>query len=426
MPIDASRLKHLLPLMLVQVVGIACGLIGVRLSSTLIPPAVLGLYGLLLSSQRLGAFVTHQGLVKHVERYWTADTPGRAYGKRLARAALAPTVWLAGGSVIVLLVLNVSGNGAFAARWWLWIVVVNVLTVAAHLTHAALQAEQRYWSHLLLSAAGSVTRTFLPIALILVAGASLDVLGWGFVGHTVVWAAVGFWCLRSAWRRPARRQIEEIKSPGKMVRTLLWAGVFGWVAAAATPWFAAAALDAQTTGYFILAFNLTAVIPASVSAIALSYTFPPLFESARRGAPKEQLLRATNLTTVITLGVGQVGLLVLAWLGPRLVGPLVNPRYAESMDWILAAGGGGLAAIANVFYGNLLIARGLDRACTQLAASSAVLRIGILALLLASGSTRVFALGLCFLPWPTVIQGWWLTRRWIGDDDATRNTTPDT
>jgi hypothetical protein len=419
-----SRLHHLVPLLAVQAVGFACGIVGVRWSSSVIPPAILGVYGLLISTPTFAAFVTHQGMVQHAQRYWTTSTSGRLYLRLLLGAMARPTSWLAAGLAGVLLLFTFTAGVAVGWGWWGWMLAVNLLTLGAHLAHAALQAEQRYWAHFAVAAIGSATRSFLPLLLVLVGSATLATLGAGFLLHTALWLAAGALCLRGAWQRDAALPAEPLEPPQRMIGAFFGAGLCGWIAGNAPRWFAALALTPETTGYFMLAANLSAVVPAAISLVGVGYTFPPLFAASRAGASDAHLLRLTNRNVAIALVAGQVALLALAWCGPHLIGLVVHARYAQSMGWLLAAGGGALAMVSASFYGNLLVARNRTAACFRLFLISAAFRVAILAGLALAPGEQVFRLGLTLLAWPTAALEWWLMRRWVGGRPSTGSGSP--
>lgn len=406
-----NRSRHLVPLGATQAVGLLCGVIGVRWSSAIVPPEVLGIYGLLLSTQQLGATVTHQGLVKHVQRFWTEQTPLAPYWRALRGAMARPLVWLGAGLAGLLVGLNLTIDTPLSSVWWAWMLAVNLFAVAAQMAHGALQAEQRYWAGFAVAALGSVTRSFLPLLLVMTGGAVLAKLGAGFLGHTLVWAGGALWALRHAWARPDSLP-EKIPPPQAMLRSFLWVGIFGWLAANAPRWVAAQVLSAEATGFFMLAVSLSMIVPAAVSLIGQSYSFPPLFAAGRQGADDATLQQMTTWTVATVLLLGQAGLLALAWVGPHLVGLIVAPRYAPAMDWVLAAGGATLAAVTGPFFCNLLIARDRERDCLRLTAASSALRLVLLGALAAAPGENTFRFGLALLPWPTVGLEYALARRW--------------
>ena len=416
MSASPNRLVHLPPLVAVQVVSVLCGLIGVRWSSAVVPPEAMGVYGLLLSAQQFASTVTHQGFIKHVQQCWTAQMPARPYLRLLFRAMGWPLAWLAAGMAIFIAYFTFSAGIAAPAGWWVWLVAVNLLAVVSAAAQAALQTEERYWTGFGVAAVGAASRSFLPPMLVMLGGSVLPMLGAGFLLHAVLFAIVAVWCLRNAWYRPS--PIEAIVPPDSVVQAFVGVGLFAWLGAAAPRWFAAEALDAEVTGYFMLATNLAMIVPASAGLIGQNYSFPALFAAGRRGASLAELFRLTNRTIAVVMVVTQLGLLALAACAPWLVGWLIDARYTPAVGWIMAAGGGVLATLSTPFFCNLLIARNRQQACVWLSASSTAFRFAVLAGLAFFSSREAFRLGLCLIAWPTVVLEWWLTRRWVGAQPA--------
>ncbi len=410
---SAHRWAHLVPLIAVQAFGLACGLVSVRWSSALLPPDVLGLFGLLISTQLFGTTVTHQGVIKHLQRAWTPDLPVRSYLRRLARAAVPANLLLAAGLTLFFALLIINTPGEFSFAWWPWLIAVNFAVVLAHLAHAAVQAEERYWAHFLIFAVGAATRSFLPLALAASCGLTVAMLGGGFFLHTVIWAAVGFYGVRAAWQRQGAVAATPADAPTPMITAFIGAGLCGWLGLTAPRLLAPLILSPDDTGYFMLALNLAGVIPAAVCLIGLSYTFPPLLAAARTGAHTAQLLATTNRTVLNALLIGQIALGLLAFSGPHLVGLIIDPRYTSSLQWLLAAGGGILASVSHSFYGNLLIALNRETTCFRLSAFSAGFRLTAMAALAFTGHGEWFRLGLTLLPWPTAALEAWLVGRWV-------------
>lgn len=410
MSVNPSRSAHLVPLIAIQVVGLVCGVIGVRWSSALVPPEILGIFGLLISTQLFGTAVTHQGFIQHVQRFWTPITAGPNYVRLLIAASSQPWLWLGLGLALILALLKLTTGSALSSGWWFWIFAVNGLLVIAQLVHAALQAEERYWAHFSLSVVSIVTRSFIPLLLATMGTATLIVLSTGFLIHTMIWAVVGAWILSRPWGGSRTGADTVMEPPEKMIGTFVGVGLCGWLAGSAPRWFAAAALTPQTTGFFILATNLSMIVPAAVSLVGQSYSFPPLFAAARAGASAAALSRMTLRTVATVLLVGQGGLLLLAAIAPHLVGLIVHERYAPAMNWLLAAGGAVLASVTASFFCNFLIARHRERACFPLSATSAAFRLAVMGALAFAGSAETFRLGLALLPWPTVVLEWALAR----------------
>ena len=407
---SSSRVRHLVPLIVVQGVGLVCGLIGVRWSSNVVSPELLGSFGLLLGTQLFAVTVTHQGLLKHVQRYWTRHTRATPYLLHLAGASGIPTLATAMGLGVLLLGFRWTEGRLATPFWWGWMLLVNLLVVLAHGAHAALQAEERYWAHCFVSAIGSLTRSFLPLLMVMSAGASLAALSGGYLLHVMLWVGAGYWCLRASWQRPAVPQTEDVDPPARLVGAFMGVGLCGWLAGTSPRWFAALAVNAENTGYFMLALNLSMIISTAVSLIGQSYSLPVLFAARRAGAEVKMLLRLSHRDALVALVVGQAGLLILACISPWFVGTLVNPRYTPSLSWLLAAGGATLASVSSAFYCNLLLAVNREKACLILTLASAALRLGLMAALAWSGNVEAFRFGLAILAWPTVLLEYVLTR----------------
>jgi O-antigen/teichoic acid export membrane protein len=290
-----------------------------------------------------------------------------------------------------------AGFGTFA-----WAIAVNVLIVVAVCAQTALQAENRYWAAFAISAVGSATRSFLPPLLAMTLGATLFWLETGFFVHVGVQILVAALFLSAAWRREGALPDGAGESLARTVSALAGAGLCGWLAAAAPRWIAAAVLTPEETGYFVLAGNLTLVVPASFGAIVLNRSFPGLFGAAREGADGRALLRMTDRSVAAVLAGSQLSLLALAWLSPVLVGTVVSPRYANSMDWLLATGGAALATTTTQFYHNVLLARHREGECLKLSIASAACRLVAMAAAAAVGM-GAFRLTLIALPWLTVV-----------------------
>lgn len=388
--------------------------------SAVVPPALLGVYGVLLSTVQLGAVVTHQGAIKHVQRHWTLRVPAAPYVRTLARATARPTLLMVAGLAGALLLLHFLSGVSIDAGLFLWMVAVNLLIVIAQAAQAALQAEDRFWANFTASAAASATRSFLPPLLVTVVGASLFMLNTGFLLHAAATAAVALLFLQGAWQRRGDAAEAADDALPRMVRAFAGVGVCSWLAAAAPRWFAAAVLTPETIGYFVLAGNLTLIVPATVGTIALNYSFPALFAAARAGADGRALLRATNRTLAIVMVGSQLGLVALRLAAPWLVGPVIDARYTEATGWLLATGGAALAATTTQFYHNLLLAQNRESDCLRLSILSAAFRLAAMGAGAAAGGPT-FRLTLIVLPWCTLGLEWWYASRRLAAGPATRD-----
>lgn len=417
-PPPPARLPRYIPLAGTQVFGLLCGLVGVRLSSALVPPEIWGVYGVLLILQRLGAGVTHEGFVQHIQRQWTPGTAAGPFLRVWVRATLGPTLWLVAGLTLVLAaVARLTGLDAVPG-WWLWLIGINLATILGQGLHAALQAEGRYWADFSLNAVASLSRTFLPLGLVWWGGATLARLGTGFLLHTVLWAAAGLLLLGAAWRRPSADPAIPAAPARALVRDLALAGLSGWIAAAALRWTAAAGLAPAETGYFIFALGLAGIVPTMLSVVALNASFPGLYAAARAGVSTAALCRRVRRILWPALTLAQGATLGLALIGPWLVGPLIAPAYAPATGWLLAAGGAMLANFSTAFHSHLLIAAGREARCLPLGVSTAVLRIVVIGGLAAGFTVEAWRACLVVLPWAVAALEAILVRRWLRSAEA--------
>jgi hypothetical protein len=398
----------LFPLAVVQIASIGCGVIGVRWSSTVVPPAAFGVFGVLLSAQQLAMSVTHQGFVKHVQRYWTPTTSASEYLAALSGSWLRPLLILLAGLAIATGYFAWATNLPVPPIWWAWLAAVNLLTVGAAIAQGALQAEERYWAGGAASITTAAARSFLPPLFVTLGTSALAMLGTGYLLHAIVSLGVFLWMLHPAWRR--RDQSAAAIPPAQpLVNTFMQVGALAWVAAMAPRWFAASTLSADQTGYFILSTNLTMVVPASASVVGQNYSFPPLFAAARDRAPRRKLWSITLLAVAATLVATEAGLLVLAWCAPALIGPIIAARYAPATVWILGAGGAVLATLSGPLFCNLLIATAHDRFCVWLTAISAAVRVAIMAAAAATHDPHALRVAFVALPFPTLVVEWAVT-----------------
>ncbi|HUR57469.1 MAG TPA: hypothetical protein VM029_07155 [Opitutaceae bacterium] len=414
MSLNRDRRQHLVPLAAVQAVGILCGVIGVRWTTTVIPPDLLGAYGLLLSAVQAGLVVTHHGFVKHVQRTWRADVPAGPYMRQLLRVAPQPTLWLTLGSAVIAVALHLLGSVPLQATVLVWIIFANLGVAIAVALQTALQAEERYWANFAVSALGSLTRSFAPPLLVLLIGASLAVVLSAFLLHLLSIIALAMWLLRAAWKRttpvPTERGSDNLP---QLVRSFAAVGLASWIANAASRWFAPTVLSPEGVGYYVLAGNLTLIVPATFGAIALGYTFPAVFAAARDGADDATLWRLTSRPLMTVMAGTQVSLILLWLAAPLLVGLVIDARYAASTEWFLATGGAGLAATSGQFFSNLLLARNREADCIKLSAISCALRLAIMAAGCAAGVAG-FRSSLIALPWLTLFVEWCYVRRRLG------------
>jgi O-antigen/teichoic acid export membrane protein len=408
-PIRWSRLlrldpSRLLPIALSQVVGLACGIAGVKITSQLIAPSDYGTYGLFLSCAPLGMWVIHAGLLKFVSRHW-ADSPDRqSLLREIFRAGAGKLPWLALATLAATLLL-------LPAHWlpgWPLLFAAAALLSFAAFAQISLQAVRRHWADFTVSAAGSLTRTLLPPLLYVTTSHTLSALFTGFVGHTLTLALVGLWFVRKenhlapATPVAAPRQLESVYE-GHLFIAL---SVASWTLTAVNRWIVAGFFGADAAGFFTLAASLTIIVASMPGTIFIQYAQPGLFAAPSitlddRHALARRIDRIALAYTLLAL----CGVFALRLLSPWLIGPFIAEAYRDSLPFILGAGCFAIAATAAQFYHVLLLAGKRERACGPVDLSTA-------AILIAGGVISAAAGESWFTHWLTVtpLIPWLLTR----------------
>jgi len=381
--LSRSRLR-LVPILLAQGIGLACGLAGIRLNSHLVPPTVLGNYGLFLTFTPIGMWLVYVGLLKYVTRHW-ASTPDR---RSLQRDVLAAWVrrlpWLA---LLVSIPALVMFRLAPVERLivWLALFVSAALLALAAFVQVALQAERAHWRDCATAATGSLTRSFLPPLLYAFSRNFASML-LGFTVHALAYASAGLWALRASLKP------NPPKAPANHATWQIYEGPFFTVLALANlillgvnRWIVVWLFGEQEAGYFTLAGSTVTIVTSMLASVFIQYQQPDLFALGDRNLDNHRDLakRVDAIALVYTI-CGLVGISLLSAIAPSLVGPLISPTYREALNWILPTGLYGLTLSLGLFYHTMLLAGRRERHCGPVdLITAALLIIGCLASALA-------------------------------------------
>jgi O-antigen/teichoic acid export membrane protein len=256
---------------------------------------------------------------------------------------------------------------------------------------------------------GSLTRTFIPPLLFFASGSASGLYA-GYCIHTACFAGVAFWILRRQ-RHPATGSAVNITPvyDGPLFVSLALAN---WTLTGVNRWIVAWAYGETTAGLFTLASNIALIVPAVTGAIFLQYFQPSLFAmvDAEGKGPLKQLARRVDQVVLGLCAVGLIGLGIVRFITPWLIGSLIARPYAEALDWILPAGCFGLTVTAAQFYHVFMIAIRKERACASVDLSTAgVLTLGCI--VTAWLGTHVFAVWLTLTPLILLITTRPLARR---------------
>ena len=108
-------MRPLVPILCNQAATLLLGLAGMKLISSLVPPAVNGAYGLFVALTQIGLLITHSGLSNHAMRYWPRErVRGGEYVAFLWSASWRLSAWL-----VPILLVVVLGRWAYS-REWIW------------------------------------------------------------------------------------------------------------------------------------------------------------------------------------------------------------------------------------------------------------------------------------------------------------------
>ncbi len=377
-PASARSRLRLIPILLAQAFGIGCGVVGMKLNSTLMRPETLGVYGVFLTFAPIGAWVVHAGLLKFVVRHWAGAASRPRLLRSIALGWAQRLPWLAVAAFVAKMTLPqaslrdavILGLALFAAA---------SLLAAVALAQAALQAEGAHWRDCLVSVAASTTRTFLPLLFYFASGGAMAALWLGFSGHALITAAVGGWMLRAAWSRPGQETTAAIPRLTEAYGGPLFIALAAatWVLAGINRWIVAAFFGATEAGYFTLAGGAAVVLVAALGAIFVQYFQPGIFAlgDALAGADRVALARRVDGVALAFAGVGLAAVGVLAFISPWLVGPLISEKYRAALPWIFPAGCFGVATITTVFYQALLLAGRRETACAPVELTTAAVLI---------------------------------------------------
>lgn len=366
--------SRLVPIAIAQGLGVGCGIAGVVVNSRLLPPDVLGHYGLFLTVVPIGMWMVHAGVIKFIAREWLGSAHRSALLRRTLSLWGARLPWLAVAAFAGATALAFwSGTPLFLA--WIAVFPSAALLVLATIAQTALQAERAHWPDCMVSACGSLTRTFVPALAYVLAGASLPALWAGFGIHAAVFAAAG----AVALQRYCRVQPNAGPAPSVGVAYTGWHFVMlaaaGWLLAGLNRWLVALFFGPVEAGYFTLTGGAAVVLSSTLGSVFLQFFQPSLFALGDQPSQHPELARRVDR---IALGYTISGIGVIAgfaFLAPWLVGPVIDPRYREALPWILPAGCFGITIITIVFYHTLLLAGRRERACGPVELSTAALLV---------------------------------------------------
>jgi O-antigen/teichoic acid export membrane protein len=365
--------QRLLPIVSAQVVGLACGVVGVRLTSQLVDPTDYGLYGIFVSLATIGATVIYVGLVKFVSRHWqgTADRAGLV--REILAAMLRKTPWLVAAAAGAALWIAPAEKLSFGALLF----ASAFLLTLTQLAQSAMQAAREHWRDFGLSCGVSVTRSFAPPLLYAATGAGLTALLSGFLLQAFTGALLGAWTMRRWWRAaaPSEKRAATLTAVYDGPRFVTLA-VAGWILVGLNRWLVAWFFGTEMAGYFTLAGNIGTILPSMLGMVMLQYYQPLWFAGPTDDEPsRRRLLRDVDKVALVYTLLAVTLALALSGSMPLLIGPLVSPKYLPAAEFVLVAGCSTVSITTGLFFHAMLLAARRERDCSTVDLSGAAILV---------------------------------------------------
>ncbi|MBM3824637.1 MAG: hypothetical protein FJ404_17425 [Verrucomicrobia bacterium] len=347
------------PIVLNQLVALVLGVVGVAVLTRLVPPEVNGHYQVhFLSLCQLGVLLTHPGLVNHASRYWQRESERAGTYSRF----LWKECWLRFTPLLLMVGLAMTMVAWKEGSWWwmLGIPVVafcNVVVALETTARMVVNAGEEHWRVLWLNLAGTATRLGLPLAAAALWGSSLAALGIGFAISSVLMAGMIGMGLRGWSDAPRAQGVDGIEKWHRELvdygRPFLWLGLGSWMLQFADRWLISMLLGEAKAGLFATASSLSAYVPNVILGAMMQKVFPSIFRECDAARDPEDWKRISIRCGHWTLGfvaVVLVGLLLLDFLGPRLLQGLLGSDYRESWSMILPSGMAAMTLQINQFH----------------------------------------------------------------------------
>jgi O-antigen/teichoic acid export membrane protein len=399
-----------LPILLSQATAMLIGLLGVKVLTNLVPDELNGQYELFLTFVQLGSLLTHAGLINHSSRFWQREREqSDGYWEFLWTESWARfwplAVIIAGASSLYALSARSPAFLFAAPGLVLGAFAVALIEIAA----LGVNALERHWRVFQLRVSLSAVRTFVPLLSIVIFGASFLSLVGGFTVHAIILLVISWWAFQAGKHRkfPAEKTETlraELRDYG---RPFLYLGIGGWLLVFADRWVITAFYGTAETGQFGLAGRLASVPATMVLAFLMQWIFPKIFRESDQAKTVEdwrKIAHACDRATVIFFALGVGALIALQYVGPFLIGWLVDAQYSAAMTMLLPVGMSLIASQINQFEYLLLQGQQNSRAMVWImSALAGVKTIGAIAA--AAISMNAFLIWLIISPVALLIIG---------------------
>lgn len=360
-----SRLRGV-PIMSAQLIGLVCGIIGLRINSHLLPPATLGIYGVFLTFAPIGAWVVHAGLAKYLMRYWATSTDRSTMGRQVVRIWFRRLPWLLGGAVVAGLSMQPLVPESFSMITGA-LFVATASSASLSLIHAALQAERAHWQDLCVSGWSSLSRTLLPPLWFAASGGLMATLWWGFGLHALSTALLGILIMRRYWQPGSPATAPPPAIPAVYRGSLfIVLSLATWSLTGLNRWLVAGFFGETEAGFFTLASSMAVIGVTMISNAWIQYVRPGLF-ALGDGEPGQsaRLPGHTDRIALAYTAAAGIALWGIIQTAPWLLGWLIDPRYEPAFRWLLPSGCFAIALNTMHFFHLFLLAAKRERASAR-------------------------------------------------------------
>lgn len=354
-------MRALVPIACNQVATLLLGIVGLKLISQLVPPDLNGAYRLFLTLTQIGALITCSGVINHATRHWQREiTQSGTYARFLWAVAWRELRYLAPLLLMVAVAVSLFQREWNWLRVWPFLVLSNLALALSGIATGALNADRSLWKVFFLTLVGNAARILLPIGLALGIGMTFWNLSAGFALHGLLVVACLLFLFR--WAAPAPRPSlerqrewrQELKDYG---RPFMWLGIGNWLLQSADPWVVEHFFGERETGFFTYASGIGAIVPTLVVGGLMQWVFPTVFrkaDEARTAHDWRALAKTCDQVTLLFLALTLAGLFLLNVIAPRLIGLLIDPKYAPALTMLIPAGFAMVTVQVNQFYYLLL------------------------------------------------------------------------
>ncbi|MHB8533845.1 MAG: lipopolysaccharide biosynthesis protein [Sulfuricaulis sp.] len=172
-------------------------------------------------------------------------------------------------------------------------------------------------------------------------------------GANAVWAMMGMLIAMLAMAGAQGRQMISLARGGEHSKDIGWSlvrfaapylawGTLSWGVTAGDRWILGATNSAEVVGLYVVAIQVSTIVPRLASQMISSFVLPILNEIAGFGTEEHKIRRAMFVNSLIIAGVGALGVigaLIMGMFGMPLLALLAGPSYdsvAFALPWLFA------------------------------------------------------------------------------------------